>query len=208
MRPREAQTTRPTTITNRSQNAEAFRSLRSTVKFAAGERPIRSVLVVDLDRDQSSGVAEQLATAFAEAGDRCVLVDTNVRGEHDRTAGFFDLISADAAPESIAQSVGPGGPARIGPGQSGSPDALAGDAFTSALDRLIDAHGFVILSAAPLPRFADALAIAPRVDAVIMVVTAGGTRRPKAIEARDALERVGARILGVVMVEPKKRWFW
>jgi len=85
---------------------------------------------------------------------------------------------------------------------------VAGDRFGTALDGLIEAHGFVILSTAPLPKYADAVAIASRVDAVILVATAGGTRRPRAIEARDALDRVGARILGVVMLEPKKRWFW
>src|SRR5574338_598914 len=91
---------------------EAFRSLRSTVKFASGEQPIRSVLVVDIDRDTRSSVAEQLATAFAET-----------------------------------------------------------------LKRLIDSSGVAIVSSAPLPRYADALAIAPRVDAVMLVVTSGGTRR-------------------------------
>lgn len=187
--------------------AEAYRSLRSTVKFATGERPIRSVLVVDLDRDERSAVAEQLATAFAEAGDHCVLIDTDSRGGGERTLGFFDLLRGG---ESVASVVNPGGGnlMRLGPGQSGTPDALAGDALTSALDGLIEAHGLAVLSSAPLPRYADALAIASRVDAVILVVTSGETRRPKAVDARDALERVGARILGVVMVEPKKRWFW
>ncbi|HYI13923.1 MAG TPA: hypothetical protein VEX37_00925 [Thermomicrobiales bacterium] len=189
----------------RHEIAEAYRSLRSTVKFATGERPIHSVLVVDVDRDQRSGVAEQLATAFAEAGDRCILIDTDARTASDRSAGFFDLLRGSEATVLQAAS----GPlTRIGPGQAASPDALAGDAFSVALDRLIETHGFAIFSSAPLPQFADALAIAPRVDAVILVVTAGGTRRPRAIDARDALERVGARILGVVMVEPKKRWFW
>lgn len=186
---------------------EAYRSLRSTVKFATGERPIRSVLVVDIDRDTRSQVADQLAAAFAEAGDRCVLIDTDSRRHDDRSMGLFDLLRGGAIGGVIAQPVGGGQLARIGPGQGGSPDALAGDRFSATLDGLIEANGFAILSSAPLPRYADAVAIASRVDAVILVVTAGGTRRPRAIEARDALERVGARVLGVVMLEPKKRWF-
>jgi Mrp family chromosome partitioning ATPase len=193
---------------NRSEShqiAEAYRSLRSTVKFATGDHAIRSVLVVDIDRDERSEIAEQLATAFAEAGDRCILIDTDSRASVGRTAGFFDLMrdfDGDMPPATTGQLT------RIGPGQSGSPDTLAGDAFTATLDRLIESHGVAILSAASLPQYADALAIAPRVDAVILVVTSGDTRRPRAIDARDALDRVGARILGVVMVEPKKRRFW
>jgi non-specific protein-tyrosine kinase len=185
---------------------EAFRSLRSTVKFAAGEQPIHSVLVVDIDRDTRSSVAEQLATAFAESGDRCLLIDTDARAA-DRSTGFFDLLANEAVAESVAPPSA-GSLVRIGPGQAGSPDALASDRFDATLGRLIDSHGVAILSSAPLPRYADALAIAPRVDAVILVVTSGGTRRQRAVDARDALERVGARILGVVMVEPKTRRFW
>jgi non-specific protein-tyrosine kinase len=198
---------RQSTSTNSGIN-EAFRSLRSTVKFAAGEQPIHSVLVVDIDRDTPSSVAEQLATAFAESGDRCLLIDTDARAVTDQPAGFFDLLANDLAIDSIAPQSGSGKLVRIGPGRSGSPDALASDAFNAALGRLIDSHGVAILSSAPLPRYADALAIAPRVDAVILVVTSGGTRRQRAVDARDALERVGARILGVVMVEPKTRRFW
>lgn len=190
------------------QAAESFRSLRSTVKFAAGERSIRTVLVVDIDRDRRSGVADHLAAAFAEAGDRCVLVDTDSRGSQDRGEGFFNLLNGDATLDTVATTAGAGNFGRIGPGNSGSPDALASDSLGATLSRLTEAHGIAILSAAPLPRYADALAIAPRVDAVILVVTSGGTRRPRAIEARDALERVGARVLGVVMVESRKRWFW
>ncbi len=202
MSAQQAQAAQP--IGNDRVLAEAYRSLRSTVKFATGDRPIRSVLVVDLDRDERSTVAEHLATAFGDAGDRCVLIDTDSRGCGEGASGFFDLLRGG---ESVVDPSG-GNFMRLGPGRSGTPDALAGDAFSSALDAMIDAHGLAVLSSAPLPRYADALAIAPRVDAVILVVTSGDTRRQRAVDARDALDRVGARILGVVMVEPKKRWFW
>jgi Mrp family chromosome partitioning ATPase len=73
---------------------------------------------------------------------------------------------------------------------------------------LTETGAFVVLCCNSAPRHADALAIAPRVDSTILVVTGGSTRRARAVEARDALERVGASLLGIVMLEPKKRWFW
>jgi len=201
-----ASRTRPaSTSTSPSQVDEAYRSLRSTVKFAAGDTPVRSVLVVDIDRDETSVVAARLADAFAEAGDRCVLIDTDARATGGQDAGFFDLLAGANAETSTRSG---SGAAWVGPGRSGSPDALASEAFSAALEHLTEAHETAVLSCAPLPKFADALAIAPRVDAVVLVVTAGSTRRPRAVEAREALDRVGARILGVVMIEPKKRWFW
>ncbi len=74
-----------------SAAAEAFRILRSSVKFAAGEQPIHTVLVVDVDRDQPSGVAEELGAAFARAGDRTVVVSTNSRDHSGPDGGFGDL---------------------------------------------------------------------------------------------------------------------
>ena len=97
---------------------------------------------------------------------------------------------------------------RVGPGRASEPDVLAGAGVGAALTQLLGEFDHVILTCAPLPQNGDALALAPNVDATILVVTAGKTRRPRAVEARDALDRVGARILGVVLVEPKRGWFW
>jgi non-specific protein-tyrosine kinase len=189
------------------RSAEAYRSLRSTIKFAPGPAPIRSVLVVDIDRPTASDVAERLADAFAEAADRCLLVLTDSRSGAGDEAGLADLMRAEGGGSSIV-SKGQRSPEVIGPGRDPSPDLLAGAGFEMALEALLASTTYVILSAAPLPVYADALAIAPRVDAVILVVTAGRTRRARAVEAREALERVGARLLGVVLVEQPKRKFW
>lgn len=188
-----------------SPRDEAFRSLRSTVKFAPGELPVRTVLVVDVDRDETSDIARRLADAFARAGDRCAYVETDGRltlGE----PGFSDLIRG-AALDRVVTAGGPSAAAVIPAGAGATPDLLSSDDVTAALISLLERFEFVVLSCAPLPQFADALALAPRVDAVIMVVGSGKTRRPRAVDARDALRRVGARILGVVLAEQKRGLF-
>lgn len=186
--------------------AEAFRILRSSVKFAAGERPIRTVLVVDVDRRTPSGVADELGAAFARAGDPTVVVATDGRLHDGQGEGFGDLLLG----ESIESLGLPDGTelVAIPAGRRSQPDVLAGDRLSDALTLLSQRFDYVILSAASFPQHSDALAIAPRVDATILVVTSGKTRRPRAIEARDALDRVGARILGVVMVEDRRHRFW
>jgi Mrp family chromosome partitioning ATPase len=191
----------------RSAGEESYRTLRSTVKFAAGEAPIRSILIVDVDRDMTSGVAEQLARAFARAGDDCALVHTN--SSVDTAApGFTDLVAGTAAAGDVANASDTPHLNVVSAGSIADPDLLAGSRLSDAIDALLQNHAFVVLSSASLPRHADALAIAPRVDAVILVVTSGKTRRGRAIEARDALDRVGARMLGVVMIETRRRLFW
>ncbi len=190
-----------------SAAAEAYRMLRSSVKFAIGDAPVRTVLVVDVDRATPSGVAEELGASFARAGDRTVVVATNGREHSGPDAGFGDLLfegtvdGLNLSSDGSALSVLPAGRRSL-------VDMLAGDRVSDALDALKERFDFVVLSAASLPQHSDALGIAPRVDVTILVVTSGKTRRPRAIEARDALERVGARILGVVMIESKRRRYW
>ena len=188
---------------------EAYRILRSTVKFASGSADIRSLLVVDVDRAESSGVAEHLATSFANAGDHCVLVDVrSIATASDREIGFSDLLGGQGIRGCAGAGSTAAGIVNIGPGVRLTPDMLASDQFLTALKALAATGAFVIIACNSSPEHADALAIAPRVDATILVISGGRTRRARALATRDALERVGARLLGVVMVEEPKRWFW
>lgn len=184
---------------------EAYRLLRSTLKFAATERPIRSILVVDIDAPAGSEVARRLAEAIAQGGDRCALVDTETRGAGE-APGLADLVGG-APLDAVVSDAGRGTVVVVPAGRGATADMLAHGGVTDALTGLLSRFEFVVLSSAPLPKYADALALAPRVDAVIMVVSAGKTRRAKAIDARDALLRVGANILGVVLAEGKRGTF-
>jgi Mrp family chromosome partitioning ATPase len=188
---------------------EAFRSLRSTIKFAAGDPPVRSVLIVDADRDQISDSAEQVARAFAKAGDACAFVDANFRREAGTTPGFSDLlIGSQPLDVVIQENAGDSLLTTISAGTVPDPDLLAGDQVSQVLDALQQRFEYVIIGAASLPANSDAFSLASRVDASILVVTSGKTRRQRAVEARDALDRVGARVLGVVLIEAKRRLFW
>jgi Mrp family chromosome partitioning ATPase len=198
--------TTPRVFAEESAASEAYRILRSTLKFASGDPPVRSILVVDIDRREPSGVALRLAHAFSRAGDRCVLIETDVR-QGPRDPGLGDLIRGMPATDVTRRPNG-SGPSVVTSGSVSDPDLLAGDGFERALSELLASYDYAILSAASLPAHGDALAIAPRVDAVILIVSSGRTRRGRAVEAREALDRVGARMLGVVMLESKRSRFW
>lgn len=195
--------------TSAGRRDEAFRSLRSSIKFSAGETPVRSVLIVDADRQTASDSAEQIARAFAKAGDSCAFVDGNFRAAGTATPGFSDLLIGSHALDSVLQgNTGDGLLTSISAGTVTDPDLLAGDQVTRVLEALLQRFEYVILSTASLPHYSDAISLASRVDATLLVVSSGKTRRQRAVDARDALDRVGARVLGVVLIEAKRRLFW
>ncbi|MFW6075602.1 MAG: hypothetical protein ACOC9Y_08395 [Chloroflexota bacterium] len=182
---------------------EALRRLRSTIKYADRETPIRSVLVVDVDRDSPSGLGAGLADAFNRAGDRTRFVNADRRTGPSREPGLTDLIedSEDASGIVAGMSL------TIPVGTNPEADVLTGNGFDRALELLLNDCSYVVLCCAPLPDYGDAVALAPRVDAIILSVSSGETRRAKAVEAKEALERVGAPILGFVMIERGRKWF-
>lgn len=199
-----------------SATAEAYRSLRSTVKFAGGEPPVRSLLVADAGTGgQHSAVAANLAAALALGGDSVVLVDADLRQprlhEFFRRGNETGLTEWLAEPDTVRPlplsesgvpnlRLLPAGRGRetagIAPG-----DLLSGDAFTQLLALLQEEAMFTIIDAPALPEVGDALAIAARVDAALLLIRSGKTRRPAAQQAKDALDRVGTRILGAVLTD-------
>lgn len=183
---------------------ETFRSLRETIKHAEGGDPIRSVLVVDVDRKAPSRVAERLADAFFLAGDRCAFIDANFRAAGSGEMGLADLVRD---PEATIEFKDGEGPTFVGAGNGADPDLLSSKTFPGALGGIIEQFDYAVVTCDRFPASSDAIALGPLVDAVILVISAGVTDRGAAIQARDSLERVGARILGMVMVERPRRWF-
>jgi protein-tyrosine kinase len=83
------------------------------------------------------------------------------------------------------------------------PSALA-DAFDEqAIDDLLreleSRFDFVVIDGAPVLEFPDALALAARVDGVVLVVESEKTLIEDAQRAKQELERAGAKIAGVVL---------
>jgi Mrp family chromosome partitioning ATPase len=65
--------------------------------------------------------------------------------------------------------------------------------------RLRAQFDFIVIDGPPVNRYADASVIATKVDGVILVVEADNTPVVEAEAAKRQLDKVGARILGVVL---------
>jgi capsular exopolysaccharide synthesis family protein len=197
-----------------SNLAEAYRLLRTNILFArgTGEERLRSFLIAGIDPDASSDVASNLAVATAQAGITTLLVDANLRQPRQHAIfglgndkGLSTALTTDTAVIPIATAVQhlsliPSGPL------PGAPSELLGSTrMTDLLINLAAGADVVILDGPPIGELADGPVLATKVAGVLLVVRAGITRRTRAIEAREELERVGARVIGVALVEPNRR---
>lgn len=206
-----------------SRAAEAYRSLRASVKFADVHPPVRSVLLADTGSgDQHYALAANLAAAIALAGDSVTLIDSNLRApklheylDSRREPGLADWLSAcdsDAAAPLVRTSIDglqflpAGSPVNLSKAGSTPADLLGGELFKSLLDRLHSESEFLVFDAPPLSEVGDGLAVAARVDAVLLLVRSGRTKRAAAQRAKESLDRIGARVLGAVLTDAGGRF--
>lgn len=194
--------------------AEAYRVLRTNILFARGEGAprLRTLLVASVDRESATDVAANLAVATAQAGVATVLVDANLRFPQQHLAfglandkGLATALTTDADAATTPTTVPNLALLPAGPTPATPSELLGSTRLTAILADLATAAELVILDAPPVGTVADAPVLATRVDGVLLVIRSGVTRRARAIEARDELERVGARIVGVALIEPGRR---
>lgn len=196
----------------RSAAAEAYRTLRTSIQFAGVDRPVRSVLVTSSDQGEGkTTVAANIGIAFAELGKRVLLVDCDLR-----RPGLHALFGLPLAPGLtnglIAEQVTLSPLATPVPGlfilPAGDPppnpaELIASARLAAALERLEADFDLLIIDSPPASIVADAAVLAKLVNGVILVVSAGRTRRELAQRAKQLLEATGARILGVVLNNAK-----
>lgn len=70
----------------RSAAAEAYRSLRTNLMFSSVERPIETLLVTSAAQSEDKSIVlANLAVTFAQAGNKTIIVDADLRrpAQHD-----------------------------------------------------------------------------------------------------------------------------
>lgn len=206
-----------------SPTAEAYRSLRASVKFADVQPAIHSVLIADTTPgDQHSTIAANLAAALALAGDTVIVVDANLRDPHlqqffmvQGDAGLADWLatgdpsaSLPLQPTSIdgLKLLPAGTAAKLSRSGSTPADHLGSQIFINLVDRLRADAEYLVFDAPPLSDVGDALAIAAGVDAVLLLIRSGRTKRAAAQRAKESLDRIGARVLGAVLTDSGGRF--
>jgi len=194
----------------RSPAAEAYRTLRTNLTFAALDKPIETLVVTSAAPDEGkSTVLANLAVTMAQGERRVILLDADLRrpGLHEifgsaNERGLTTMIVEETAlddPPLIDVGVEnlwlvPSGPLPPNPA-----DILGSRRMEEAIAALKARADVVLIGAPPVVAVTDAVVLGTKVDGVLLVVCAGRTRREHAQRARELLERVHVRIVGAVL---------
>jgi len=187
--------------------AESYRILRTNLQIAGTDRHLPSLLISSPSRgDGKSDVAANLAVVLARAGKQVILVDANLRrpqlatlfGVPDQN-GLAQLLDSDSVPEPVAVSSVPNLFVLPAGGVAPNSSEILGSQRMYRLIQEYKARVDVVLIDSPPLWYSDALALAPQVDGVLLVVSSGTTGRENTINAVESLRLVGARIIGTVL---------
>ena len=192
----------------RSSQAEAYRSLRTNLEFSSLDHPIHTLLVTSAAPDEGkSTTLANLGVISAQAGKRVVLLDCDLR--RPRLHEFFELsnnvgvttalLNAEATLPLQATSVPNLRVMTSGPLPPNPADLLASARMKALLEQVAADADLVLLDAPPVITVTDAALLAAKVDGVLLVVSAGHTKRDHAQRAKDLLAKVNARLVGAVL---------
>jgi capsular exopolysaccharide synthesis family protein len=196
-----------------SMAAEAYRLLRTNLVFVAPDREIRTLVITSPSSGEGkTTTAANLAIAFARQGKRVLLVDADLRRPRLHTIfdvpqspGFSELLLGRAL---LGEAIHPTAVERLSLLPRGRFDELAAEMLSGAVGEKIVAKirerwDMVIFDTSPVLLTADATAVAPLADGVLLVVCAGKTSRDSARQAVQQLQVVGSPVLGFVLNDPK-----
>lgn len=194
-----------------SEFAESFRSLRTTLLLSSPGAPPKTVLVTSAAPGEGKTVTSvTTAIVLAQRGRRVLLVDADLRRsslhrhlvpEH-KGPGLSECLAGAAAPETTIVTVGsaPNLDVLLAGDRPPNPsELLDSDSMRALLAKWSGQYDHIIIDTPPVLGFADAIAPASMVDAVLLVARAQQTTKPSLMRARDILGRVHARVIGVVM---------
>ncbi len=199
-----------TALQPKSPTAEAYRILRTNIQFSALDNPPRTLMTTSANPTEGkSTTLANLAVVLAQQGQRVICVDTDLR--RPMLHRFFQLPNNSGLTTALLQSPpsaeGFLQPTRYenlfvltsGPLPPNPAELISSERFATLLAQLKENADVVLLDSPPVLAVTDAAILARQVDGVLLVVEAGGTRRQLAANAQEALEKVGAKILGVAL---------
>jgi len=210
----------------KSQGAEAFRGLRTNLQFLRLENRSKLYLITSsFVQEGKTFNAVNLALSLAQAGNRILLVDGDLRrplvhkvfgltrepGITDFVLGncqwseaantISDIMLGDFNIDDLLQTPGMDNLHIMTAGAMppNPTEILNSVRFKQFLQEARKAYDFIFVDAPPILPVADAAELAPQVDGVFLVYTVGKIGRGVLKRAKTTLENVDARILGVIL---------
>lgn len=198
----------------KSPVAETFRTLRTNIQFMNSKKNLQSVLVTStMPGEGKSWVTANLATTFAQAGKKVLIIDADMR--KGRQHKIFDVESKPGLSNYLLEVASNKNTdvlqyvkqteienlylitsGNVPPNPS---ELLASEEMINMIESLKRYFDILVLDGTPSLIVTDAIIVARLVDTSIIVTEHNATKKDNLLKVKKSLESVGASVAGVIM---------
>ena len=192
-----------------SKHAEAYRVLRTNLLFSRKDEKLNTIVVVSAGAGEGKSTTTiNLSTVFAQAGNRVLIVDSDLRRptlhklfKVTNNLGLTNyLLKQNTLAEIVQTTPVPGLDFMASGKLPNSSMGILGSAQMKALiSELKQRYDFVVFDSPPILGVSDASVLASEVDMVIQVIQYRRYPQPMNIRAKQMIEKVGGNYVGIVL---------
>lgn len=192
-----------------SKHAEAYRVLRTNILFSRKDEKLNTMVVVSAGAGEGkSTTTVNLATVFAQSGQRVLVVDSDLRRPtlHKifRTTNNLGLTNYLLKQNTLAEVVHTSPQPMLDFMPSGKlPNSSMGVLGSAQMKELIaelkQRYDFIFFDSPPILGVSDASVLASEVDMVVQVIQYRRYPQPMNIRAKQMIEKVGGNFIGIAL---------
>jgi len=192
-----------------SPHAEAYRVLRTNLLFSRKDDKLNTVAVVSAGAGEGkSTTVFNLASVFAQSGQRTLVVDSDLRRPTlhkmlhlTNNIGLTNYLLRQNALEEVIQTTSLPTLDFLPSGKlpSSSLGILSSAQMKDLISELKQRYDFVFFDSPPIMGVSDASILASEVDMTLQVIQYRRYPQPMNIRAKQLIEKVGGNLIGIVL---------
>jgi capsular exopolysaccharide synthesis family protein len=192
-----------------NRHAEAYRVLRTNLLFSRKDEKLNTIVVVSAGAGEGKSTTTlNLATVFAQNGQRVLVVDSDLRRPTlhkllrvGNNLGLTNYLLKQNTIEEIVQTTPVPTLHFMASGKlpSGSMGILGSAQMREMITDLKKRYDYIFFDSPPILGVSDASILASEVDMVLQVIQYRRYPQPMNIRAKQLIEKVGGNFVGIVL---------
>ncbi len=188
--------------------SENYRILRTNIEYLSFDKKLKTIVITSSEPGEGKTITSgNLALSLVQDGKRVILIDCDLRRPNIHRSfkvsnkhGLSELLIGKTSLEEVKMTITKNLDVVTSGNLPPNPSEMIGcKSMEELIDNLKDYYDYIILDTPPVLAVTDAQILTTKADGTILVVRAGKTKKDNVISAKNLLNKVGVKLIGVVL---------